>query len=419
MKHAKPETPDSSNKSVSRTISVSETKSCLLKEYLIKFSVMNGKKPLTLDFKTFTTSTSLDYNNGAYVAHYSTELINYSLIIGTKVDIREIIYSDLVTKLLNKSRMKYVSYPRFISYALEELMGLEYTQDEQFGYLPSTLSNFNFSKDTYKVTEIELKAYIIAVNNQKDLVSPLSLSSKKKKRKSQTLTLILPKSQALRLSEHSLRRENNLSPKRHLVRPRGNDHPTDRDLTFTDYDEGAAKTTPFPKGLRKISSKVKPDIEALRIKTFADVQALLLFYDEMVYEFADKNGPKTQVLELMKQTALAISTSEAEYVSARKACQQPLWMKQAFIDYDIRLDDIPIMCDNKGAIDLSKNLVQHSRTKHIEIRHHFLRDNIQKENFSIEKVPSKENIADILTKPLKRELFNYLHLGLGMMEQID
>ncbi|GJX47970.1 retrovirus-related pol polyprotein from transposon TNT 1-94 [Tanacetum coccineum] len=77
-----------------------------------------------------------------------------------------------------------------------------------------------------------------------------------------------------------------------------------------------------------------------------------------------------------KQTALAISTTEAEYVSAKKACQQALWMKYALIDYGIGLDDIPIMCDNKGAIDLSENPVQHSRTKHIEIRHHFLRDNV-------------------------------------------
>ncbi|GJR51442.1 retrovirus-related pol polyprotein from transposon TNT 1-94 [Tanacetum coccineum] len=79
-----------------------------------------------------------------------------------------------------------------------------------------------------------------------------------------------------------------------------------------------------------------------------------------------------------KQTALAISTTEAEYVSAGKACQQALWMKQALIDYDVRLDDVPIICDNKDAIELSKNPVQHSRTKHIEIRHHFLHDNIQK-----------------------------------------
>ncbi|GJS72156.1 retrovirus-related pol polyprotein from transposon TNT 1-94 [Tanacetum coccineum] len=120
-----------------------------------------------------------------------------------------------------------------------------------------------------------------------------------------------------------------------------------------------------------------------------------------------------------KQTALAISTTEVEYVSAGKACQQALWMKQALIDYVVRLDDISIMCDNKGAINLSKNPVQHSRTKHIEIRHHFLRDNVQKGNISIEKVSSEDNIADILTKPLKREPFIYLRLGLGMMEQID
>ncbi|GJX85816.1 hypothetical protein Tco_0336590 [Tanacetum coccineum] len=120
-----------------------------------------------------------------------------------------------------------------------------------------------------------------------------------------------------------------------------------------------------------------------------------------------------------KQTALAISTFKAEYVSAGKACQQAPWIKQALVDYGIRLDDIPIMCDNKGAIDLSKTPVQHSRTKHIEIRHHFLRDNVQKGNITIKKVSSEDNIADILTKPLKRESFNYLRLGLGMMEQND
>ncbi|GKA28904.1 hypothetical protein Tco_0715149 [Tanacetum coccineum] len=120
-----------------------------------------------------------------------------------------------------------------------------------------------------------------------------------------------------------------------------------------------------------------------------------------------------------KQTALAISTTEAEYVSAGKACQQALWMKQALIDYGVRLDNIPIMCDNKRAIDLSTNPVQHPQTKHIEIHYHFHRDNVQKGNISIEKVSSKDNIADILTKPLKREPFNYLRLGLEMMEQIN
>ncbi|GJU74727.1 retrovirus-related pol polyprotein from transposon TNT 1-94 [Tanacetum coccineum] len=104
-----------------------------------------------------------------------------------------------------------------------------------------------------------------------------------------------------------------------------------------------------------------------------------------------RENPKT-TLEAVKH----IFRTEVEYVSARKACQQALWMKQALIDYDIRLDDVPIMCDNKGAIDLSRNPVQHSRTKHTEIRHHFLRDNVQKGNISIEKVASEDNIADIL-----------------------
>nr|GEU92836.1 retrovirus-related Pol polyprotein from transposon TNT 1-94 [Tanacetum cinerariifolium] len=72
----------------------------------------------------------------------------------------------------------------------------------------------------------------------------------------------------------------------------------------------------------------------------------------------------------------------------------------------------------QGSIDISKNPVQHSRTKHIEIRHHFLLENVQKGNISIEKVASEDNIADIFTKPLKREVFNYLRLGLGMMELI-
>ncbi|GJR68782.1 retrovirus-related pol polyprotein from transposon TNT 1-94 [Tanacetum coccineum] len=122
-----------------------------------------------------------------------------------------------------------------------------------------------------------------------------------------------------------------------------------------------------------------------------------------------QEAPKTSHLEA-KEIALAISTTEAEYVSAEKACQQALWMKQALIDYDVRLDDVTIMCDNKGATDLSKNPVQHFRTKHIKISHQFLRDNVQKGHISIKKVPPVDNIADILTKPLKHESFYNLHL---------
>ncbi|GKE76728.1 hypothetical protein Tco_1542848 [Tanacetum coccineum] len=122
------------------------------------------------------------------------QLLAYSLITGTEVDIREIIYSDLVTKLLNKSRLKYVSYPRFISCALQVLLGSNYTQDKKFRFLPLILSNSNFTKDPSKVTDIELAAHMIVVNNRKDSVSPPPLATKPNKRKSQTVTSTLPKS---------------------------------------------------------------------------------------------------------------------------------------------------------------------------------------------------------------------------------
>jgi len=119
-----------------------------------------------------------------------------------------------------------------------------------------------------------------------------------------------------------------------------------------------------------------------------------------------------------KQNSVALSTTEAEYVAAGRACAQVLWMKQMLVDYNEHQMNIPIMCDNKSAIDLSKNPVLHSRTKHIEIRHHFLRDNVQKGNIVIEKIDTSENVADIFTKALNKETFNTLRLGLGMMEYV-
>ncbi|GJT18640.1 retrovirus-related pol polyprotein from transposon TNT 1-94 [Tanacetum coccineum] len=129
--------------------------------------------------------------------------------------------------------------------------------------------------------------------------------------------------------------------------------------------------------------------------------------------YADSNHAEDYV---DRKSTSGVCTFVAEYVSAGKACQQALWMKQALVDYEVKLNGVPVLCDNKGAIDLSKNPVLHSRTKHIELRHHFLCDNVQKGNISIEKVASEDNIADILTKPLKREPFKLLRLGLGLME---
>ncbi|XP_057248977.1 secreted RxLR effector protein 161-like [Beta vulgaris subsp. vulgaris] len=79
-----------------------------------------------------------------------------------------------------------------------------------------------------------------------------------------------------------------------------------------------------------------------------------------------------------KQNSVALSTAEAEYVAAASCCAQVLWVRQQLRDFVCLIDNVPIMCDNTSAINISKNPVQHSRTKHIEIRYHFLRDHVEK-----------------------------------------
>src|SRR3989337_2027053 len=77
-----------------------------------------------------------------------------------------------------------------------------------------------------------------------------------------------------------------------------------------------------------------------------------------------------------KQNCVSLSTVETEYVAAASCCAQLLWMRQTLKDYGVTCDKVPLLCDNESAIKISHNPVQHSKTKHIEIRHHFIRDNV-------------------------------------------
>ncbi|KAK2435258.1 hypothetical protein QL285_020332 [Trifolium repens] len=117
-----------------------------------------------------------------------------------------------------------------------------------------------------------------------------------------------------------------------------------------------------------------------------------------------------------KQVSVALSTAEAEYVAAGSCCSQILWLKQQLLDYDLKLQRVPILCDNTSAINLTKNPVLHSRTKHIEIRHHFLRDHVEKGDVVFEHVDSKNQLADIFTKPLATEPFIFIRGELGILD---
>lgn len=115
-----------------------------------------------------------------------------------------------------------------------------------------------------------------------------------------------------------------------------------------------------------------------------------------------------------RQATIALSTAEAEYISAASCCTQLLWMKHQLEDYQITENCIPIYCDNTAAICLSKNPILHSRAKHIEIKHHFIRDYVQKGVLDIQFIDTDHQWADIFTKPLTVERFNFIKKNLNM-----
>ena len=83
-----------------------------------------------------------------------------------------------------------------------------------------------------------------------------------------------------------------------------------------------------------------------------------------------------------KQNSVTLSTAEAEYIVVGLGCAQVLWKKQTLSDFDLTYSHLPIKCDNTSAINILKNPVQHSKTKHIEIRHYFHRDRTKKGYYS-------------------------------------
>jgi hypothetical protein len=92
------------------------------------------------------------------------------------------------------------------------------------------------------------------------------------------------------------------------------------------------------------------------------------------YSDADYVGCKIDIKEYTRDLSVALSTTKAEYIATGHCCAQLLWMRQTLRDYGYKLSKVPPLCYNESAIRMADNPVEHSRTKHIDICYHFLRD---------------------------------------------
>nr|GEY68294.1 putative RNA-directed DNA polymerase [Tanacetum cinerariifolium] len=125
-------------------------------------------------------------------------------------------------------------------------------------------------------------------------------------------------------------------------------------------------------------------------------------------------GDKLVSWSSKKQDYTSMSSAEAEYVSLSACCAQVLWMRTQLTDYGFHFDKIPMYYDSKAAIAISCNPVQHSRTKHIDVRYHFIKDKVEKGIVKLFFVGTKYQLADLFTKALPEERFKYLVRRLGM-----
>jgi len=116
-----------------------------------------------------------------------------------------------------------------------------------------------------------------------------------------------------------------------------------------------------------------------------------------------------------KQKTVATSSTEAEYIAASEACRELCWLRQVLteLNFDQR-NATPLLCDNNGAISLSSDPTFHARAKHIDIRHHFIREKVENGSTAVTRVPTRENVADIFTKPLGKTLFLHIRPRLGL-----
>jgi hypothetical protein len=119
-----------------------------------------------------------------------------------------------------------------------------------------------------------------------------------------------------------------------------------------------------------------------------------------------------------KQSSIALSIAEAEYIAACSASCEAIWLRKLLTDlFDLEMEATTILCDNQSCIKMTENPVFHDRSKHIEIRYHYIRDMVQRGALKLQYVSTDEQVADVLTKPLSRVKFEHFRDKLGIVRK--
>jgi hypothetical protein len=119
-----------------------------------------------------------------------------------------------------------------------------------------------------------------------------------------------------------------------------------------------------------------------------------------------------------KQTLVALNTAEAEYIAVSVASHEAVWLRKLCGLFDLELEPTLIYCNNQSCVKLSKNHVFHDKSKHIEIKYHYIRDMMQRGAMELQYISTNEQIVDILTKPMSRVKYEYFKDKLGMMQNV-
>jgi len=117
-----------------------------------------------------------------------------------------------------------------------------------------------------------------------------------------------------------------------------------------------------------------------------------------------------------KQAYVTFSIAEAEYITAGSCFAQISWLKQQLSDFSLKVTKVPLFCYNTSSINLTKNPVHHSRTKHIDIIYHFIREQVSNGVCEIRFIEYEKQLVDFFTIPLARDSFNYIRIELGILD---